>query len=318
MKNFIKNILARREESLNDLSRNELNELPADLINLLHAFREYIQDNNLRAIREYAMSHPIYNPKWVATEKSFEFFPEVLRTYLYAIGYNYDEEAYLPEVNFDPYQELSPSTLMDCYRMSRVLDYDAKNVIELIYGYMRGHFPFVVDGEDLCKKNEIELPYSTLDLWKKNTGYCLRISRENSLLFRGDVYNYYMIDGKESNEIKVYLEDCNSRVWLVKDIYKRYWFCVRYFDNWDGRVEQNFELVKDEADGDKHFENLRDTYHYMAKEPYFFSSENYDFILHSDEAIEDGMSEEEWIFEYQKWEGSVPPQLTFRTKELGS
>lgn len=52
---------------------------------------------------------------------------------------------------------------------------------------------------------------------------------------------------------------------------------------------------------------LNKTYRYTGKRPYFFSSENYDFILHNDMPWE--ANERIIAFQIEQMNGAIPPQL---------
>lgn len=308
MKNSANVILNRIKAQLHPLNENQ-DELPNGLISLMTAFRELIGNNDLEEIRRYALECDIYKPEWVGYDASFNYFPDILSIYLFSIGWDYHNSEYIDGIDFDPYEELSAKALTDCCHIDNIMRHDESTVQRLVYDYMRGDFPFVNNGQDLCINNDIELPYSTLNLDVYNHGYVLRIPRSFSLFFRGDEYTYYTID-VFSELIREYENDDESNVKLVKDRYGRFWFCVEYSDVFDDRIERTFELVNDEADGDLHYSRLKDTYHYLGKEPYFFSTENEDFILHSNEELL--IDKDEFLFNLKKSNGEIAPQLYFK------
>lgn len=262
------------------------------------------------ALRTYALSHRLFSPQWLADEGYCESIDTMLATFLPAVGWNYERQFYLRDVSFDPCTELPVRALADCLLAERVAHPQRRmySVEQLIYGYMRGGFPLLVDGQDITLQLGLRLPYSTLDVWGGERESTIRVPRSYSISFHGDLYSYYTI--ADGEVLKKYLEDEERRVWLTRDEYGRYWFCVYYSDSFDDRIERNFELVEGELEADMKFHNMRSVYHYLASTPYFFSSENYDFILHSDVPLT--ASREEVAFQLAQMNGDIPPQLTWR------
>lgn len=261
-----------------------------------------------KKIRLYAMMNRIYQPVWCVDDEFFTVSENIVRIYLHAIGWDYDDNQFIEGMTFDPYEEVSAQALIDCNKMERISfpergEYDY-NVRHIIYRYMRGGFPFVVGGKDLCKENGIELPYSTIDASGEDFAV-IRVPRSYSVMFRGDKYNYNII--ADEKPLKVYLEREDDKVWLVRDKYGRIWFCVENRDSFDDREERNFELVESEEDADCKYRKMTRTYHYISHVPYFFSSENYDFILHDDVGLP--KDRESVIYDLEKMNQGIPPQM---------
>jgi hypothetical protein len=67
---------------------------------------------------------------------------------------------------------------------------------------------------------------------------------------------------------------------LKEDKYGRLWLHVYHDDGFDDRIEETFDLVKDEQEADKL--SAQGTYHYMGEPPFIHATELNDFILHED------------------------------------
>lgn len=262
------------------------------------------------ALRTYAMTHRLFCPQWLADEGYCEAIDTMLTTFLPAVGWNYERQFYLRDVSFDPYTELPVRALADCLLAERVAHPQRRtySVEQLLYGYMRGGFPLQADGKDICKELDLQLPYSTLDVWGNDRESTIRVPRSYSLQFRGDSYSYYTI--ADGEVLKTYYESEERRVWLVRDQYGRHWFCIYFRDSFDDRIERTFELVEGVPEADMKYLHLGSIYHYVASTPYFFSTENYDFILHSDELLT--ASRKEIAFHLAQMNSDIPPQLTWR------
>lgn len=262
------------------------------------------------ALRTYAMTHRLFCPQWLADEGYCEAIDTMLTTFLPAVGWNYERQFYLRDVSFDPYTELPVRALADCLLAERVAHPQRRtySVEQLLYGYMLGGFPLQADGKDICKELGLRLPYSTLDVWGNDRESTIRVPRSYSLQFRGDSYSYYTI--ADGEVLKTYYESEERRVWLVRDQYGRHWFCIYFRDSFDDRIERTFELVEGVLEADMKYLHLGSIYHYVASTPYFFSTENYDFILHSDELLT--ASRKEIAFHLAQMNSDIPPQLTWR------
>jgi len=110
--------------------------------------------------------------------------------------------------------------------------------------------------------------------------YVIRVDRSYSLKFRGDVYSYYML--KNSTKLKTYSAFRGNVIELLQDKYNRLWYHVCYVDIWEDRVEEIFDLVESEKEADELCDKKGGGPSYMGSLPYFFASENPDFILHED------------------------------------
>lgn len=131
----------------------------------------------------------------------------------------------------------------------------------------------------LDKKNDLpDLNIRISYMWQDHYG--INVSRSLSLKFRGDVYNYYML--RDSQKVKVYEDFKNEVIELLKDKYQRLWYHVYYNEIFGDRIEETFELVETEKKADTLYKKKGGGRHYEGNLPYFFASENYDFILHED------------------------------------
>jgi hypothetical protein len=84
-----------------------------------------------------------------------------------------------------------------------------------------------------------------------------------------------------SETVKSYLNFQNHDIIeLLKDKYDRLWLHVYKEYVFYDRIEETFDLVKDEQEADKLSE--RGTYHYMGEPPFIHATELNDFILHED------------------------------------
>lgn len=270
---------------------------------------DYNASCNYRAMRLYALTHRLYDREWLEDNAFYESIDGVLSIFLRALGWDYEKRAYLKDIRFDPYKELSPQTLVECCILERMAhpakdDYSAA---QLLYGYMRGGFSFCVNGKDLCKEAGLELPYSTLKVWNsiRNKDFGVRVPRNYVIPFKGDLYSYHTIAKGEL--LTIFHKEDDEQVWSVRDTYGRTWLCVEFRDSWSDRIERTFELVDDEADAYRRFLKLDSTYRYDGKRPFFFSSENYDFILHNDVPWE--ADEQIIAFRIEQMNGAIPPQL---------
>jgi hypothetical protein len=108
--------------------------------------------------------------------------------------------------------------------------------------------------------------------------YVINVPRSFSLKFRGDVYNYDILSN--SKIIKTYTDTYHDTQMLKEDKYGRLWLNVYHDYGFDDRIEETFDLVKDEQEADKLSE--KDTYHYMGEPPFIHATELNDFILHED------------------------------------
>lgn len=276
---------------------------------VFHPIYDFNASHDYRAMRQYALTQRLYKREWLEDNNFYDEIDSFLSTYLRALGWDYEKQVYLKDIHFDPYKEISPQNLIDCCILERLAHPDKKDysTVQLIYGYMRGGFSFCVNGKDLCKQAGLELPYSTLEVWNllRNEDSGVRVARNYVIPFRGDIYCYDTIAKGEL--LKTYYKEDNVKIWSVRDEYGRIWFCVESWDTWDNRMERTFELVEDEADAEQRFLKLNKTYHYTGKRPYFFSSENYDFILHNDVPWE--ANEQIVAFQIDQLNGAIPPQL---------
>ena len=134
--------------------------------------------------------------------------------------------------------------------------------------------------DSACKSEQYDIDISYM--WQNH--YAIRVSRSLSLKFRGDTYDYYMLQNSEKS--KVYTGFPNDCVELLKDKYRRLWYHVYYSDIFEDRIEEIFDLVETEQEADERYANNGGGPRYQGKLPYFFASENFDFILHEDPTAE--------------------------------
>jgi len=74
-------------------------------------------------------------------------------------------------------------------------------------------------------------------MWQNH--YAIRVPRSFSLKFRGDVYNYYMLQCSKTLKVYADFRNGNDVVKLLKDKYNRLWYHVYWEDGFDDRIEED-------------------------------------------------------------------------------
>jgi hypothetical protein len=120
----------------------------------------------------------------------------------------------------------------------------------------------------------------------------VRVPRNFSLKFRGDLYHYTML--RNSEKVKIYSDWSTNNVELLKDQYGRLWLHVYYSDSFNDRIEEIFDFVENEKEADNRFKKTGGGPHYLGNLPRFFASENYDFILHEEVEKQGDVEKEKW------------------------